>query len=211
MNTCAKYCLLSLGFLLPGLLTVVTLHLRTLSMNSLHGASRRQTNSGSPTIVAARSNEDVSWLSSHLGDMHHIVYDTDRAGHAQKSKGNEAMPYLQYTIDNYDRLPQHSIFSHGAKYCSQLAVCCPPASTIMTGACETGLQLMPLLRRGSWHFLDKVRAFVSCSGVVTDLQTSDMPECVALKCGTAITRGWTGDGLEISCIPVTGGMSHGSG
>ena len=140
MNTWAKYCLLSLGFLLPSLLTVVTLQLRTLLMKSSDGASLRQTNSSSLTIVAARCSEDVSWLSVHLGDMHHIVYETDkaRAGrHAQNNKGNEAMPYLQYIIDNYDRLPQHSVFSHGAKYCFWSAVCCSPAHWCLWRSVET--------------------------------------------------------------------------
>ena len=69
------------------------------------------------TIVAARSNEDTSWLDVYLGRIRHIVYqiiDANAEHTTAVNKGNEAMPYLQYIIDHYEQLPDVSVFSHGA-------------------------------------------------------------------------------------------------
>ena len=41
------------------------------------------------------------------------------------NKGNEATPYLQYIIDNYDNLPETIVFSHGHQ-CVPLLLCVTP-------------------------------------------------------------------------------------
>ena len=71
----------------------------------------------SVTIVAARSNEDTSWLDVYLGRIRHLVYqviDANAEYTTTVNKGKEAMPYLQYIIDQYDQLPDVSVFTHGA-------------------------------------------------------------------------------------------------
>eukprot|EP00884_Botryococcus_braunii_P021084 jgi/Botrbrau1/765/Bobra.0181s0022.2 len=71
-------------------------------------------------IVAARHTEDTSWLDVYLSDIPHIVYQIDDPALTKgalhrtvKNKGNEAMAYLQFIIDYYDRLPASMVFLHG--------------------------------------------------------------------------------------------------
>ena len=67
-------------------------------------------------IMVARHKEDTSWLDVYLTDIPHIVYqvaDTSAKYTTVTNKGNEATPYLQYIIDNYDNLPETIVFSHG--------------------------------------------------------------------------------------------------
>lgn len=69
-------------------------------------------------IVAARHKEDTSWLDVYLSDIPHVVYqvgDTAAQYTTTINKGNEATPYLQYIIDNYNNLPKSVVFSHGHK------------------------------------------------------------------------------------------------
>lgn len=70
-------------------------------------------------IVVARHKEDTSWLDVYLSDVPHVVYqvaDSAAKYTTSTNKGNEATPYLQYIIDNYDSLPKSIVFSHGHKY-----------------------------------------------------------------------------------------------
>ena len=70
-------------------------------------------------IVLARTKEDTSWLDIYLGRIPHIVYqvtDANAEHTTQLNKGKEAMPYLQYIIDQYEQLPDVSVFTHGAMY-----------------------------------------------------------------------------------------------
>ena len=79
--------------------------------------SCRRTQSLTVTIVAARNNEDTSWLDVYLGRIEHMVYqviDANAEYTTSMNKGKEAMPYLQYIIDQYDDLPDISVFTHGA-------------------------------------------------------------------------------------------------
>ena len=69
-------------------------------------------------IVVARHKEDTSWLDVYLSDVPHVVYqvaDSAAKYTTSTNKGNEATPYLQYIIDNYDNLPRSIVFSHGHK------------------------------------------------------------------------------------------------
>ena len=64
--------------------------------------------------------QDTSWLDTYLSHIPHVVYQVDDpektvgAQHATlKNKGNEAMGYLQFIVDYYDRLPSSIVFLHG--------------------------------------------------------------------------------------------------
>ena len=64
--------------------------------------------------------QDTSWLDVYLSDIPHVVYhnadprDTQGAQHRTlANKGNEAMGYLQFIVDYYDRLPASIAFIHG--------------------------------------------------------------------------------------------------
>lgn len=73
-----------------------------------------QTNSSnSRTLVVARTQkDDVSWIEKELGSLPSLniaVYTVDDPSsqyHVPKNKGNEAMVYLTYLIDNYDNLSE---------------------------------------------------------------------------------------------------------
>ena len=70
------------------------------------------------------------------------VADTSAKYTTVTNKGNEATPYLQYIIDNYDNLPETILFSHGHK-CGWPARCfqqrclsgCPLAPPAHVYAC----------------------------------------------------------------------------
>ena len=72
--------------------------------------------------------QDTAWSDVYLSDVPHVVYqvadpdDTHGAQHATLvNKGNEAMGYLQFIIDYYDRLPISIAFIHGGRYASHLS------------------------------------------------------------------------------------------
>lgn len=68
------------------------------------------------TIVMARlKSEDVSWVYNELHGFNHSIYvvDDDTAEfQVPQNKGREAMAYLTYIIDHYDRLPDTVLFFH---------------------------------------------------------------------------------------------------
>ena len=70
--------------------------------------------------------QDTSWLDIYLSHIPHVVYQVDDpentigAQHATlANKGNEAMAYLQFIVDYYDRLPPVMVFLHGHR-CSPI-------------------------------------------------------------------------------------------
>ena len=70
-------------------------------------------------IVAARSNEDTSWLDVYLSYIPHMVYqiaDVHAVHTTLLNKGNEAGAYLEYILDNYNALPDVVLFCHGSGY-----------------------------------------------------------------------------------------------
>jgi hypothetical protein len=70
-------------------------------------------------VVPKMKAEDTAWLDEELPDTSKAVYvvdDSKAALHPPKNKGNEAMVYLSYVIDHYDKLPDISIFVHAHQY-----------------------------------------------------------------------------------------------
>jgi Protein of unknown function (DUF3431) len=66
-------------------------------------------------VTAKLRKEDISWLYSRFPDANTTVYivdDDPEKLQIPKNKGRESMVYLTYMIDNYDRLPDISIFFH---------------------------------------------------------------------------------------------------
>ncbi|KAK3356463.1 hypothetical protein B0T25DRAFT_536810 [Lasiosphaeria hispida] len=90
--------LLSLALLLR--LTYNTWYLGLPSLASpIHPAPNTET-----LVVAAAQTDDVSWLIGHFPVKNLTPY--------RSSKGNEALAYLEYIVDNYDGLPDIVIFIH---------------------------------------------------------------------------------------------------
>lgn len=76
-------------------------------------------------IVVAHWNEDLEWLENPPGDCDIVIMDKEgSAPHSipkstryiatrTKNIGLEASAYLQFIVDNYDRLPSRLAFIHG--------------------------------------------------------------------------------------------------
>jgi hypothetical protein len=70
-------------------------------------------------VVPKTKAEDTAWLDEELPDTPKAVYVVDDRKaplHPPKNKGNEAMVYLSYIIDHYEKLPDVSIFIHAHRY-----------------------------------------------------------------------------------------------
>jgi hypothetical protein len=67
-------------------------------------------------VMGRLASEDVSWVARELPDLETQIYTVDARDEAEKgvpaNKGHEAMAYLTYIIDHYDRLPDVVLFFH---------------------------------------------------------------------------------------------------
>ncbi|KAF2640228.1 hypothetical protein P280DRAFT_490571 [Massarina eburnea CBS 473.64] len=66
-------------------------------------------------VVPKTKKEDLGWFEKEIPEAQLVVYEVDnpKAKHKiPKNKGREAMVYLSYMIDNYDELPDTTIFMH---------------------------------------------------------------------------------------------------
>jgi hypothetical protein len=69
-------------------------------------------------VIPHKATEDVSWITEIFppsGDVKSAIYTVDDPSaplHPPKNKGHEGMVYLTYIIDNYESLPDISIFLH---------------------------------------------------------------------------------------------------
>lgn len=69
----------------------------------------------STLVIAKTKEEDIEWLQREIPDQSTAIYVVDDPTaplHPPKNKGHEVMVYLTYIIDNYDNLPDVSIFMH---------------------------------------------------------------------------------------------------
>jgi len=72
------------------------------------------------------SIDNISWVDHELSDLFEpagsfkkAIYVADNSSaplHPKKNKGHEAMIYLSYIIDHYDKLPDVSIFIHSDRW-----------------------------------------------------------------------------------------------
>jgi hypothetical protein len=91
------------------------------SQPALNSSSRKAGKDGEPTwalIVASTKTEDTTWIKKNLPTVPSLVYTVDDPKSKFKvpeNKGNEAMVYLTYIIDNYNSLPDVSVFIHAHK------------------------------------------------------------------------------------------------
>ena len=74
----------------------------------------------SRTFVAGRlKKDDVSWVKEQFPDLPTAIYVVDDPSaplHIPVNKGREAMVYLTYIIDHYDRLADTTLFFHSHRY-----------------------------------------------------------------------------------------------
>ncbi|EME48406.1 hypothetical protein DOTSEDRAFT_67456 [Dothistroma septosporum NZE10] len=76
-------------------------------------------------IMPKMKREDTTWVEEELGDMVdegvlksyiYAVDDPSAELRVSKNKGHEVMVYLSYIIDNYESLPDVSIFMHAHRF-----------------------------------------------------------------------------------------------
>ncbi|KAF2867068.1 hypothetical protein BDV95DRAFT_598213 [Massariosphaeria phaeospora] len=66
-------------------------------------------------VVPRMQSEHVGWISKDLPGLAAAIYEVDNPAaefRVPRNKGHEAMVYLTYIIDHYDRLPDTIIFAH---------------------------------------------------------------------------------------------------
>lgn len=76
-------------------------------------------------VIPRTKSEDTSWIETELGDLIesgalttavYTVNDRTAKLHPPKNKGHEVMVYLTYIIDNYEDLPDVSLFMHAHQF-----------------------------------------------------------------------------------------------
>ncbi|EED11420.1 conserved hypothetical protein [Talaromyces stipitatus ATCC 10500] len=70
-------------------------------------------------VTPQMQKEDTSWIATELPDWDSAIYmveDPTAEHHPPMNKGREAMVYLSYIIDNYDRLPDIVAFIHSHQF-----------------------------------------------------------------------------------------------
>jgi hypothetical protein len=87
--------------------------------------------------------QDTSWLDVYLSDIPHVVYqvgDPSASSGAQHAtlanKGNEAMAYLQFILDYWERLPASIVFLHGQR-CAHMAAHAPINPQLQPGGARS--------------------------------------------------------------------------
>ncbi|KAH4994715.1 hypothetical protein HBI40_004610 [Parastagonospora nodorum] len=66
-------------------------------------------------VIAKTKEENIDWMDEALPDQPKAVYVADDPKaplHPPKNKGHEVMVYLTWIIDNYDNLPDVTMFMH---------------------------------------------------------------------------------------------------
>ena len=88
--------------------------------------------------------QDTSWLDVYLSDIPHVVYQVGDpsasigAQHATlANKGNEAMAYLQFILDYWERLPASVVFLHGHRWAHMAAHALIEPQLRAGGACNS--------------------------------------------------------------------------
>lgn len=110
-------------------------------------------------VIAAHHNENVSCL--HEVSRHWLVTIVGPGG-LPANKGNEAMAYLTYLIQNYDNLPESMAFIHshedgwhtsGSQLTTMLSIPCweSLAYTSITAAAHTGTFILLIRFQRAWQ------------------------------------------------------------
>ncbi|KAB2573803.1 hypothetical protein DBV05_g7525 [Lasiodiplodia theobromae] len=70
-------------------------------------------------VVASQEKDDVAWLYDYFPDWTKYRYIVDNPKAELRvpiNKGRESMVYLTFIIDNYDNLPDYTLFLHPTRY-----------------------------------------------------------------------------------------------
>lgn len=70
-------------------------------------------------VMSTMAEDDVGWVHDGLPDIVKAIYVADNSTaplHPVKNKGHEVMVYLTHIVNNYDNLPDVSIFMHAHRW-----------------------------------------------------------------------------------------------
>ncbi|KAK8154561.1 hypothetical protein IWX90DRAFT_57766 [Phyllosticta citrichinensis] len=70
-------------------------------------------------VVASQQTDDVDWLYTYFPDwekFRYVVDDPKAELTVPRNKGRESMVYLTYIIENYENLPDYTLFLHPKRY-----------------------------------------------------------------------------------------------
>ncbi|KAJ5469817.1 hypothetical protein N7530_007174 [Penicillium desertorum] len=157
-------------------------------------------------IVGKMSYEDTNWLEDHLPEWQHAVYmvdDPEASLQVEQNKGKESSAYLQYILDNYDKLPEYMVFLHAHQYSGHVEFWEQDnVLTVQRLQLDYLRQVGYLNLRCDWDpgCPDEVQPFRQMAGRTTELafagawirifNNTDVPEIVATPCCAqfAVTR-----------------------
>ncbi|KAL1997840.1 hypothetical protein VTN02DRAFT_627 [Thermoascus thermophilus] len=104
---------------LGALFLLLLLHLRLLDREYHTATVPTEDAPDVALVVASTKHENTSWLLEYFPRWQHRIYVVDDAQAAltvPRNKGREAMVYLTYIIDHYDRLPANMLFLHAQRF-----------------------------------------------------------------------------------------------
>ncbi|KAJ9490452.1 hypothetical protein VN97_g2803 [Penicillium thymicola] len=157
-------------------------------------------------VLGKMSYEDTSWLEDELPEWQHAVYlvdDPEASLQLEQNKGKESNAYLQYILDNYDKLPEYMVFLHAHQYSGHVEFWEQDnVLTVQRLQLDYLRQVGYLNLRCDWNpgCPDEVHPFRQMAGRTTELafagawirifNNTDVPEIVATPCCAqfAVTR-----------------------
>ncbi|KAJ5873124.1 hypothetical protein N7455_003667 [Penicillium solitum] len=157
-------------------------------------------------ILGKMSYENTNWLEDELPEWQHAVYlvdDPEASLQVEQNKGKESNIYLQYILDNYDKLPEYMVFLHAHQYSGHVEFWEQDnVLTVQRLQLDYLRQVGYLNLRCDWNpgCPDEVQPFRQMAGRTTELafagawirifNNTDVPEMVATPCCAqfAVTR-----------------------
>ncbi|CAI7571756.1 unnamed protein product [Penicillium viridicatum] len=157
-------------------------------------------------VLGKMSYEDTTWLEDELPEWQHAVYlvdDPEASLQVEQNKGKESNAYLQYILDNYDKLPEYMVFLHAHQYSGHVEFWEQDnVLTVQRLQLDYLRQVGYLNLRCDWNpgCPDEVQPFRQMAGRTTELafagawmrifNNTDVPEIVATPCCAqfAVTR-----------------------
>ncbi|KAK4868544.1 hypothetical protein LT330_006746 [Penicillium expansum] len=157
-------------------------------------------------VLGKMSYEDTNWLEDELPEWQHAVYlvdDPEASLQVEQNKGKESSAYLQYILDNYEKLPEYMVFLHAHQYSGHVEFWEQDnVLTVQRLQLDYLRQVGYLNLRCDWSpgCPDEVQPFRQTAGRTTELafagawirifNNTDVPEIVATPCCAqfAVTR-----------------------
>ncbi|KAF1809379.1 hypothetical protein P152DRAFT_461565 [Eremomyces bilateralis CBS 781.70] len=107
-------------------------------------------------VIPHSKGENISWIYTELREVPTAIYEMDNPVapfHVPQNKGREAMAYLTYIIDNYNKLPDTVLFfhSHRTAWHNNILLNLDSAETIKRLSDERVVRLGYMNARCQWE------------------------------------------------------------